>query len=422
MINTTTLFTIVARFLIVILNFGLVIFSTNIWGSEGKGIISIITADLAIIGFFSNVFVGGSISYFASKFKTEQILLYAYLWSVIVGITIPLFFSFDHAHDFLGYLMALSVLSSLLTTHINLFVGQRKIGMFNLYTVLQLAVHILFILAMVYMAKIVDVDAYFIAQILCFTVLFLLSSYPLLKDCRFSDLSFSKKVRNSLFDYGWKSQLSAFFQFLNNRFSFYFLEFFKGIASVGIFSVGVAFSEAIWTVSRSLALVLYSDVINSNNQQDSILKTKISLKLSFIITLFSIIMVLSVPANTYTYIFGKDFQDTKQIILLLSPGVLAISVSNIIGFYFAGINKLRILNIKSIIGLVFTVGTSFYCIPKWGIVGACIVTSISYCISSAILLWHFYQITEFKWQDFLVSKQEITVILQKLKIVRSNES
>jgi len=392
-----------------------VIYSTNMWGSEGKGIISIITADLAIIGFFSNIFVGSSVSYFSSKFRTEQLLPYAYLWAVVVGITVPVIVSFSYSSEYTVYLIVLSVFSALLSANINVFVGKQNIRMFNLYTVLQFAVHFIFILAMVYLLKMVSVDVYFLAQIACFVVLFLASSFQLLKNIKISGISFSKNIRNKMFDYGWKSQLSAFFHFLNNRLSFYFLEFFKGISSVGIYSVGVAFSEAIWTVSRSLALVLYADVINSKSTDESILKTKMSLKISFLITFLSMIVILVFPPGFYTMIFGKDFGETKKIILLLSPGILAMAVSNIIGFYFAGINKLRILNVKAIAGLIFSVSASFYFIPKWGIIGACIVTSVSHCISSAVLFWQFYRITDFRIQDFLVSKQEIKVILQKFK-------
>lgn len=391
------------------------IYSTNMWGSEGKGIISIITADLAIIGFFSNIFVGSSVSYFSSKFRTEQLLPYAYLWAVVVGITVPVIVSFSYSSEYTVYLIVLSVFSALLSANINVFVGKQNIRMFNLYTVLQFAVHFIFILAMVYLLKMVSVDVYFLAQIACFVVLFLASSFQLLKNIKISGISFSKNIRNKMFDYGWKSQLSAFFHFLNNRLSFYFLEFFKGISSVGIYSVGVAFSEAIWTVSRSLALVLYADVINSKSTDESILKTKMSLKISFLITFLSMIVILVFPPGFYTMIFGKDFGETKKIILLLSPGILAMAVSNIIGFYFAGINKLRILNVKAIAGLIFSVSASFYFIPKWGIIGACIVTSVSHCISSAVLFWQFYRITDFRIQDFLVSKQEIKVILQKFK-------
>ncbi|MCJ7933747.1 MAG: hypothetical protein MUW56_08960 [Chryseobacterium sp.] len=267
--------TFISRFLILILNFGLVIYSTNMWGSEGKGVISVVIADLTIVSFFSNIFVGSSVTYFAPKYKTEQILAYAYLWSLLVGISIPVIFSITHHNSaYSGYLIALSVVSSLLAANINLFVGQQKIKMFNLYTILQQAVHIAFLVVIIYIARITAVTAYFIAQIGCFATLFLVSSFQLLKNCRFSEISFSKKIQNTLFDYGWKTQLSAFLQFLNNRLSFYFLEYFKGMVSVGIFSIGVAFSEAIWTVSRSLSIVLYSDVVNNKDSDIAIEKTK----------------------------------------------------------------------------------------------------------------------------------------------------
>ncbi|RMZ60602.1 teichoic acid transporter [Chryseobacterium nematophagum] len=407
--------TFISRFLILGLNFGLVIYSTNMWGSEGKGLISIIIANLSIVSFISNIFSGSSTSYFASKFRREQIVLYAYSWSVFVGCTVPFIFSYSLTKEYTFYLIILSVISSLLSTNINLFIGMKNIKLFNIYTILQLLIQVLFIVGMVYVLGMKKVTVYFIAQIICLFVLFVSSSIQLWQKLTISHLYFSKNIRNDMFNYGWKTQLSSFFQFLNNRLSFYFLEYFRGITSVGVFSVGIAFSEAIWTVSRSLAYILYSDIINSDNPNHMIAQTKISLKLSFLMTLICIIVMLLIPASFYTMVFGKDFYETKKIILLLSPGILAIAVSNIIGFYFAGMNRLKILNIKSIVGLVFTLLVSFYLIPRWGIIGACIMTSISYCLSSALLLWSFYQFTEFHFYDFWITKNEIRLILQKLK-------
>jgi O-antigen/teichoic acid export membrane protein len=412
--------TFISRFLILGLNFGLVIYSTNTWGSEGKGIISIITANLSIILLLGNIFSGSSVSYFASKFKKEQVLLYAYVWSIIVGITLPLFFRYHLPKMYTVYLIGLSVLSSLLATNINLFIGTKNIKMFNVYTILQLAVHILFIAGLVYIFKITGIEIYFIAQIGCLGILFTTSFFQLWKNLNLniSNFYFSKSIRSSLFNYGWKTQSSLFFHFLNSRLSYYFLEHFKGLSSVGIFSVGVACSEAIWTISKSLALVLYSDVVNQKNLDDTILQTKISLKMSFLMTLVCLIGILLIPASFYSWIFGKDFHQTKKIILFLSPGILLIAVSNILGYYFSGINKLKIINIKSIVGLAVSVFMSIFFIPKWGILGACIATSVSYCASSVLLLWSFYQSTKFCFQDFFISKSEIKLILQKIKKVK----
>ncbi|QQQ27319.1 oligosaccharide flippase family protein [Chryseobacterium indoltheticum] len=405
--------TFISRFLILILSFGLVIFSTNMWGSEGKGTISIVIANVALVSFFSSIFSGSSTSYFARKFKVEQVLVYSYLWSLIVGTAVPLIFSFAAIqNEFLYYLIGISVLSSLLSTNISLFIGTQNIRFFNIYTVLQQLVHVLFIAILIYIVKLKDVSVYFLAQIFCLAFLFLTSFFLILKKCKFSEFSFSKSVFLNMFEYGWKTQLSAFIQFLNYRLSFYFLEYFEGIAAVGIFSIGITFSEAIWTITRSIAVVLYSDVVNSESKEESIVKTKSSLKLSFTLMLVFVLGILIIPGFVYPFIFGKEFSDTKLIMLLLAPGILAIAVSDMIGYYFSGIKELKILNIKSIVGLLITVGFSFFAIPKWGIWGACFVTTSSYVVSAAILFWKFYQSTEFKIRDYIISKDEINTLIK----------
>lgn len=405
--------TFISRFLILILSFGLVIFSTNMWGSEGKGTISIVIANVALVSFFSSIFSGSSTSYFARKFKIEQVLVYSYLWSLIVGTAVPLIFSFAAIqNEFLYYLIGISVLSSLLSTNISLFIGTQNIRFFNIYTVLQQLVHVLFIAILIYIVKLKDVSVYFLAQIFCLIFLFLTSLFLILKKCKFSEFSFSKSVFINMFEYGWKTQLSAFIQFLNYRLSFYFLEYFEGIAVVGIFSIGITFSEAIWTITRSIAVVLYSDVVNSESREESIVKTKSSLKLSFTFMLVFVLGILIIPCFVYPFIFGKEFSETKLIMLLLAPGILAIAVSDMIGYYFSGIKELKILNIKSIVGLLITVCFSFFAIPKWGIWGACFVTTLSYVVSACILFWKFYQSTDFKIKDYIISKDEINALIK----------
>lgn len=410
----TILKTFLSRFLILILSFGLVIFSTQFWGSAGKGTISIVIANVAIVSFFSSIFAGSSTSYFASKFKTEQIMLYSYVWSVITGITVPLLFSFAKIQsEYLIYLIGISIFSALLSVNTNLFIGMRNIKMFNIYTVLQQFVHVIFLFLLIFVFKLTDVSVYFLAQIFCLIFLFAVSFYQIFKKCNSSNFSLSKKVFKSMLDYGWKNQLSALIQFLNYRLSFYFLEHFDGISAVGVFSVGITFSEAIWTITRSIAVVLYSDVINTKSRLEAIVKTKSSLKLSFGLMIIFLLGILIIPGYFYELIFGKSFSETKEIILLLSPGIFAIAVSDMIGSYFSGIKELKILNIKSIAGLIITVVFSFILIPTYGIAGACLTTTLSYCISAFILFRHFYHSTDFKFSDYLMTKKDFIMMKKK---------
>ena len=74
----TIIKTFVSRFLILILSFGLVIYSTNMWGSEGKGTISIVVANAAAVSFFSSIFSGSSASS-----MVKSLIVYATRSSVV---------------------------------------------------------------------------------------------------------------------------------------------------------------------------------------------------------------------------------------------------------------------------------------------------------------------------------------------------
>lgn len=406
--------TFFTRFLLVFLNFGLVVFTTNMWGSEGKGIISLVIADLALVSFFSNIFVAGSTTFFSAKYGRQHLLAYAYLWAVAVGILAPILYSLVHPQKYLLMLIALTVSSALLSANISLFVGERNFRMVNLYTVLQTAVQFVLIFAMVFIFRKASVGTYFVSQIITCGVLFLVSAFSLLRVERFSGFKFSRKIFAEMWDYGWKSQLSAFLSFLNYRLSFYFLEFLLGVPSVGVYSVGVAISEAVWMVSRSISLVLYSEAVNSSEQDYLLQRTKTSMKISLWITLLCLVAIVIFPSGFYTLVFGKDFHQTKQIILLLSPGILAMAVNNVASHYFAGVNQLRILNVKAIFGLATMGLLSLLLIPRFGIAGTCVATALSYCSSTAVLLWGFYQNTDFKLSDFTFTREEINMLMRKL--------
>ena len=399
-----------SRFLALFLSFGLIILSTNLWGSEGKGVISIVVANLTIIGFFTGIFSGGSVTYFSKKYSNAQLLNISYFFSLLIGIGSSIVYYYLNSEFNFFVLLSLIVSSSLYNTNMSLLVGRQKIGAFNLFFILQLLGQILFIVGYKYVLNISDVNIYFYSQILINFILVVGSAMLLDVNKNFKFSFFSTSFTKELFQYGWKTQLSAFVQFLNYRFSYYILNLLKGTSSVGIYSVGVAFSEAAWVVSRSLSIILYSEVVNSTCEKSAIQKTKTSMKLSFNITLFLLLLLFLVPNTLFSVVFGKDFQSTKEIIALLSPGILAIAVSNIIGHYFSGINELRILNIKSFVGLFITLALSFILIPKWGIFGACISTSLSYICSSSLLFWKFYKRTHFNWKDFMLTKNDILLL------------
>jgi O-antigen/teichoic acid export membrane protein len=196
----------------------------------------------------------------------------------------------------------------------------------------------------------------------------------------------SLPVIKSVLYYGINNEFNYLIQFLNYRLSYYFIAKLLGLAELGVFSVAIAVSEAVWIISRSMSAIHFSNVINSGdqikNRNETIVFVKQSLRISSIVLALTVLL----PESMYRFVFGEEFGHVRRFIIYLIPGVIAIAVSNLYGHYFAGSGRLRVLTNKSLIGLGATLILLPLLIKKYQLTGVCITLNVSYILSS-LYLW-----------------------------------
>jgi len=378
--------TFVSKVLILLINFAVLTLTTNYFGLEGRGLISIIMADLAIIVIFNNILAGNSVVYFMNKVGLSRLILPAVIW-IILSTTIGSFvFSVLHSQQSYFVLLPLTLITSFMALNLLIFIGKEKIQHFNVFSLLAPALLLIFSLCFVFLFKDRTVNGYLFSYFLSQAVVFVISLIIIRKYLIKKEIGISTDIVKKAFSYGWKNELSYFIQFLNYRLSYFFILYYQDITSVGLFSVAIVVSESIWLMAKSITTVQYSKIVNLDNPVSAIELTKKSVKLSFYATLAMLIVLAIIPSGVFGFVFGKDFSTIKQLLFFLMPGILSIAVSNVYGHYFAALNQMRVLIVKSTIGLVFTVVLSVILIPLWSIKGACIVTSVSY-LSSSVYLW-----------------------------------
>ena len=240
-------------------------------------------------------------------------------------------------------------------------------------------------------AKKVDVTAYIYALYFAYSISFLWSIL-LLRKATNSIPKANKSWKHTLFamfSFGFLNQISHITSMLNARLSYYLLAKYKGADQLGIYSNGVSLTEAVWMVSGSMAMVQYARIVNSSNKKYSQQLTADLTKISLLLSLGIIIVMVLLPSEFYSFIFGNEFANINHIMLCLAPGVVLYSFSLLIGHYFSGTGKIYINTIASSIGLVVTLLLSFWAIPEWGFYGAAIVTSISYLFTSMVIVYCF---------------------------------
>jgi len=389
MINKKALATFFAKSVTLGISFLLVILTSRLWGAEGRGLIALIVADIAIISIISNIATGSSISYYTPKIGFNSLFPSSILFGFILVIISALGFSFFHGFHYFQFLFIVSILIAYLTMIMSFSVARENIKLYNLVTFLMPGLTIIFVLFLYYIVGYKNVENYFYAQYLAFGLILIYLFIMFTRKYKLKEIKLSLEATPKLLKYGVQNELSTFLQFLNNRLSYYFIAEYIGMAMLGVFSVAMSVSEAILILSRSLAIVQYSKVLNQSDQNKNIILTKQNVILCLIATSLLMLFLVFLPASIYNYIFGKGFINVKHYTILLFPGILILSVSNLWGNYFSAIGNLKVLKRKSALGLVVTLIFAILLVPKYNLTGACITMNLSYFTSSLYLFIHF---------------------------------
>lgn len=375
--------TVLGKSAILLSNFLVVVLTAQLWGAEGRGNVAMFMADIGLLAIVSNVFTGSSVSYYLNKVAERRLFLMALSWVSVLSLIGAFLFHLFEQENFSLLFFVISFVLGVYSFYNSVYIGDQRIGLYNALTVLQ-PVLALVLMLLVYWTVDDSCRAYFIGYALSASVL---AIYSFVKENgkekweRFTKEEFFQSLK-----FGFQTQLSDFLQFFNARLSYYFLAYYVGNASVGVFSICVSLSEAMLVVGRSISMVQYSRLLEQNTDKEEARKgTNQVLKLCFFVTSGVLVVVNCLPAQLYVWVFGPEFESVKMLLLCLSPGILLGSLADIIGHYFSAMGQLRVLVVKSLVGVFVTTALSMIIISKWQIEGAVIVNLTANVVTSLVL-------------------------------------
>lgn len=171
--------------------------------------------------------------------------------------------------------------------------------------------------------------------------------------------------------------LSTFALTLSDR---YFLKALAGLEEVGLYSVGYRFGQTITFVAMAFQLV-WSPFVFSHQTKDDAGPLFARVATYYVVGLGLAALGLHVFARELTALMtGPQFRGAQAVI-----GIVALSQ------YFLALNNIATAGIlirqrTALVAAVITlaaalnVGLNFYCIPRWGMIGAAWTTLIAYFV------------------------------------------
>jgi O-antigen/teichoic acid export membrane protein len=193
------------------------------------------------------------------------------------------------------------------------------------------------------------------------------------------------------FRFGLPGWIGNIFQQANYRFDVIILGAYASTADVGVYSVALTLASIAWVLPHGLQTVIFPRTASldagtqtgevSTEESDAAVTraTRHSVLLLPPAGLVVLALLALVPL-----VYGRSFDQTVVLGLVLLPGVLALGVGKVLGSVVAGRGKPRYNLYTGALSALITVALYFALIPPYGAWGAAIASSVSYFTTTVL--------------------------------------
>jgi O-antigen/teichoic acid export membrane protein len=193
----------------------------------------------------------------------------------------------------------------------------------------------------------------------------------------------------SLVTFGLQTGIADFISFLNYRVDVFLLEVLRGTEEVGVYSVAVQSAEALWFISSAVSVVIYARVGSLPRAEAAALAARAMRHSVFIIAVLGGGLAL-VSGVAMPLLFGAAYDAADDAFRLLLPGIVVFGLGRIFSTFFTNaLGRPRVPLAIAATSLGISLPLCLLLIPRLGMNGSAIATSVSYIVSIGIAAWLF---------------------------------
>lgn len=196
--------------------------------------------------------------------------------------------------------------------------------------------------------------------------------------------------------FGVKGYVGNLLQFFNYRLDTFIVNFYIGAMGVGIYGVAVALAELLWQLPNAAGFVLFPKAANSSHATMNRFTPRV-LAIVVAVTTLGALGLAVFGKLAIRIIYSGAFLDAYAPLLVLLPGVVLLGAAKILANDIAGRGYPQYNSTISGLSLVLTVALDFALIPRMGVIGASLASTVSYSLT-LLLTWRAYVLVRDKGQ------------------------
>jgi len=265
----------------------------------------------------------------------------------------------------------------------NLFQGMQNLPRFNLIRVLAPLTYTFALIGM-YATHYVSLGLVIYSQLAGY-VLSLAVGAPMACSALRLRLRWKAKAISSLLNYGVRIQGLSIATFVNQRIDQLVLSLLVPPRELGLYAVAVSLSSALAVFPQAAGIVAFSR--GSSQEGDSARGTIRYAFRASLIWLLAVGTVLFVSAPfLIRLVFGARFEGSILACRILIPGALMTGLSFVLYNAASAIGRPGLSSVAEGVSVFVTAMGLFLLVPRYGYIGAAIVSSVAYTISFLMMV------------------------------------
>lgn len=171
----------------------------------------------------------------------------------------------------------------------------------------------------------------------------------------------------------------------NYRLDQWLLGAIAGPRELGVYSVAVAWAEALWYLPTALAAVQRPDLVRAAHEHASRLAARVFRATILITAVFGLVMVLAAPVLCVT-IFGDEFRDSVNMLRILVIAALGVTAIKLLGSALVARGRPGLQSLAIGAGFVCSVALDIALIPRFEGMGAAAAAAIAHSTAGLVVV------------------------------------
>ncbi len=222
-----------------------------------------------------------------------------------------------------------------------------------------------------------------------------------------------KGLLKAEFAYGGLLWLGAVFAWLHLRADQFMIRQMLDVSALGVYSVAVTLAELLFLVPVSVSSALLGKLYNTQESGAARSILARTLKLTFYIC--SALALVGIPLSLLIpVIYGEAYAGAVSSVMVLLGGAVFASLARVGMQYYFTLGRPKVHLYSTLATLIVNVALNFLLIPRLGIFGAAVASSISYLTYGLFYLALFLGPEKFSWRDlFALNSKDIKALWKK---------